>query len=198
MEISEPLEIAGSKIEGKLTLGVGFDGGRSFFIGHVNKYLRCSNEFASIVKDFTSRLTKNNMIRVEDIIKNIGTYREYEEKLYQNFIKFQEVEVSEKLVQECAARIAGLTTEEIALPMKKRFEEVSKQKLNKIDEVMASLRGECAELGSTAWGMFNGVTHYTTHVMSNRGSSQEISTMFGAKNKANHIAYDMCMELIEA
>jgi hypothetical protein len=197
IEISEPLEIAGSKIEGWLTLGVGFDGGRSFFIGHTNNYLRCSNAFGSIVKDFTSRLTKNNMIRVEDIIKNIGLYREFEQKLYENFVKFQEVKVDEKLVQECVARLIGLTAEERLLSPKELEKELSTQKLNKRDDILASVRTEMAELGNNAWALFNGVTHYSTHVMTSRGSN-EMSTMFGAKNTANQIAYNLGLELINA
>jgi hypothetical protein len=52
------------------------------------------------------------------------------------------------------------------------------------------------ELGNNAWGLFNGVTYYTTHVMKSRGSN-EMSTMFGAKNTANQIAYNLGLELIK-
>lgn len=197
MKISNPLEIAGSKIEGFLTLGVGFDGGRSFFIGHINNYLRCTNAFGSIVKDFTSRLTKNNIIRVQDIINNIGLYREYEQKLYENFVKFQEVKVDEKIVQECVARLIGLTAEERALSPKELDELLPTVKRNKRDDILTSVRAEMDELGNNAWGLFNGVTHYTTHVMSSRGSN-EMSTMFGAKNTANQIAYNLGVELMNA
>jgi hypothetical protein len=197
MEISEPLEIAGSKITGKLTIGVGFDGGRSFFIGHTNTYLRCTNAFSSIVKDFKSRLTVNNMVRVEEIIKNIQTYKDYEKNLYENFEKFQNVKVSEGIVQECVARLLKLSDEERALSPKELEEALSSQKLNKRDEILASVRTEMAELGNNAWGLFNGVTHYTTHVMNARGSN-ELSTMFGAKNEANQIAYGLGVELLNA
>jgi hypothetical protein len=197
MQISEPLEIAGSKITGKLTIGVGFDGGRSFFIGHTNTYLRCTNAFSSIVKDFKSRLTVNNMVRVEDIIKNIGTYSDYEKKLYENFERFQNVKVDEKIVQECVSRLLKLSDEERAMSPKELLDAMSSQKLNKRDDILASVRTEMAELGNNAWGLFNGVTHYTTHVMSSRGSN-ELSTMFGAKNEANQIAYGLGLELLKA
>ncbi len=196
IEISEPLEIAGSKIEGWLTIGVGFDGGRSFFIGHTNEYLRCTNAFGNIVKDFVSRLTKNNMVRVEDIIKNIGLYREYEQKLYENFVKFQSVKVDEKIVQECVARLIGLTNEERLLSPKELEKQLPTIKLNKRDDILASVRTEMAELGNNAWALFNSCTHYSTHVMSSRGSD-EMSTMFGAKAKVNQIGYDYCLELLE-
>lgn len=189
IELSNPLEIAGSKIEGFLTLGVGFDGSRSFFIGHTNNYLRCSNEFAYIVKDFTSRLTKNNMVRVEDIIKNIALYKEYEEKLYENFQKFQDVKIDEKIVNECVARIINMTEEERLDP-----NEMSTQKHNKMHDVLASIRPECGELGNNAWGLFNGVTYYTTHVYES-SAHREYNTLFGSRKEMNHKAYDFCKEL---
>lgn len=191
IELTDPLEIAGSKIEGKLTLGVGFDGSRSFFIGHTSRYLRCSNEFASIVKDFTSRLTKNNMVRVEEIIKNITLYREYEEELYENFRKFQEVKVDDKIIDECIARLVKLTDEERLDP-----EAISTQKRNKMYEIAAGMRTECAELGENAWGMFNGVTYYTTHVYESK-AHEEYNRLFGARKEMNHKTLDFCKELLE-
>jgi len=197
LKVSEPLSIAGSKIEGVLTLGTGFDGSRSFFIGHVNTYLRCTNQFASIVKSFTSRLTKNNLIRVADIINNIEVYREYEQKLYEDFQRFQNVKIDETLIQECIARLTKMTDEERMMTVKERNEHMSSGKLNKIDDIMASVRSECADLGNNAWGLFNAVTHYSTHIMNSRGSN-EYSTMFGAKENFNKIGYNFCKELIEA
>jgi len=189
IELSNPLEIAGSKVEGFLTLGVGFDGSRSFFIGHTNNYLRCSNEFAYIVKDFTSRLTKNNMIRVEDIIKNITLYKEYEDKLYDNFKKFQDVKIDEKLVNECVARLVKMTDEE-----RLDHDAMSTQKHNKMHDMLASIRPECAELGNNAWGLFNGVTYYTTHVYES-SAHREYNTLFGSRKEMNHKAYDFCKEI---
>lgn len=191
IELTDPLEIAGSKIEGKLTLGVGFDGSRSFFIGHTSRYLRCSNEFSSIVKDFTSRLTKNNMVRVEEIIKNITLYREYEEELYENFKKFQEVKVDDKIIDECVARLVKLTDEERLDP-----EAISTQKQNKMYDIAAGMRTEMAELGDNAWGLFNGVTYYTTHVYESK-AHEEYNRLFGARKEMNHTALDFCKELVE-
>jgi len=188
IKVSEPLEIAGSKIQGYLTIGVGFAGNRSFYMGHTNSYLRCSNQFGSIIQDFTSRLTKNNMVRVEEIIDNIQTYVEYEKKLYDNFKKFQEVQIDEKLIKECVARLVKMTDEE-------RADEslISSQKLNKMDDIMASVRSECAELGNNAWGLFNGITHYTTHVYNAR-TQEQFGNVFGAKNDMNQKVYDLCLE----
>ena len=189
IKMTEALSIAGSKIQGFLTIGTGFDGGRSFFVGHTNEYLRCSNQFGSIISAFTSRLTKNNMLRVEDIVKNIEVYTEYERKLYESFERFQKVQIDEKIIQECIARLVNMTDEE-------RIDSklISTQKLNKMDDIMASVRSECAELGNNAWGLFNAVTHYTTHVASSR-SEDRFGNLFGSKNTMNQKAFEMLDEL---
>lgn len=196
LKITDALEIAGSKIEGFLTIGVGFDGGRSFYVGHTNEYLRCSNQWGRIITEMTSRLTKNNMLRVEDIVNSIQFYRDYEKKLYDSFKKFQEVKIDEKVIQECIARLVGLTSEERAMTPKERIEALSTQKLNKIDDIAAALRSECAELGDNAWGLFNGVTYYTTHVMNSR-NQEMFGNLFGAKNTANQTVFDLCTELAQ-
>lgn len=189
IKMSEALSIAGSKIEGFLTIGTGFDGGRSFFVGHTNEYLRCSNQFGSIITEFTSRLTKNNLLRVEDVVKNIEIYTEYERKLYESFERFQNVQIDEKVINECIARLVKMTDEE-------RLDSslISTQKLNKMDDILSSVRNECDELGNNAWGLFNGITHYTTHVASSR-SEDRFGNMFGAKNDMNQTAFELLNSL---
>jgi len=197
IKLSDALSIGGSKIEGYLTIGTGFDGKRSFYVGHTNEYLRCSNQFGSIITDMTARLTKNVMFKVKDIIDHIETYTNYEKSLYETFERFQNVKIDERLIQECIGRVAGLTVEERLLSVKERHDELSSQKLNKMDEIAASVRGEVAELGDNAWALFNGVTHYTTHVLNSR-TQESFGNLFGAKNTANQAAFDFGVELLEA
>ena len=195
IEVSEPVMISGSRVDGILTLGVGFDGSRSFFIGHTNNYLRCTNQFATIIDNFKSRLTKNNSIRIEDVLNRVEIYREFEKQLYVNYNKMMGVKVDERLIQECVARLIKMTDEERLMTEKERLANMSTQKLNKRDELMASLRGEMHDVGNNAWGLLNGVTHYTTHVMK---SSGDCGSLFGAKQEANMIAYNFGLELMNA
>ena len=195
--LTEALAIAGSKIQGYLTIGTGFDGNRSFYVGHTNQYLRCTNQWGSIITDMTARLTKNVLLKVEDIVESIQLYTEYEKSIYDNFKKFQDVKIDESIIQECMARIAGLTDEEKLLSLKEREEELSSQKKNKLIDIEASMRGEVDALGDNAWALFNGVTHYTTHVMKTR-TQESFGNLFGAKSVANQKAYDLGLELLEA
>lgn len=191
IKVNKPLSIGGSKMEGFLTLGVGFDGSRSFYIGSTQNYLRCTNQFGTILNNFTSRLTKNNLVRVEDIIKSIESYEEYEQKLYENLNKMQEVKIDEVIIEEAVARLIKLSDEE---RVDKNL--ISTQKLGKIDDFMSSLRTECEDLGYNAFALFNSCTHYTTHVMKST-IDDHFGNMFGAKAEFNKIGYDFCLELLE-
>lgn len=191
MKVNKPLSIGGSKMEGFLTIGVGFDGSRSFYVGSTQNYLRCTNEFGNIIQNFTSRLTKNNLVRVEDIVKNIELYNEFEQSLYENFRRMQEVKIDEVIIDEAVARLVKLSNEE-------RIDKnlISTQKLGRIDDFMCSLRTECEDLGYNAFSLFNSCTHYTSHVMKST-SDDHFGNMFGAKAEFNKIGYDFCVELLD-
>lgn len=190
IRLTNDVQIAGSRMDGFMTIGCGFDGNRSFFVAHSQEFLRCTNQFSQLISDFTSRLTRNNLLRVEDIINNISLYTEYEKKLYDNMQKMLNVKVDEKLLQECVARLAKLTLEE-------RLDKslISTQKANKIDDIMCSMRTEMADIGNNALGIFNGATYYSSHIMNSR-SENYFGNLFGAKGEVNKIAYDFCSELI--
>lgn len=189
LKSDKKLHIGGSLIEGYLTLGVGFDGNRSFFVGHSNRYHRCSNEFGDIITDFRARLTKNVMQKIEMILKEIGKYKAYEEDLYSSFQQFEKVQISDSIVNECISRLVGLTKEE-------RLDSglIKTAKKSKILDLKMVMATEIDDLGGNAWGMFNGVTKYTTHIAKAR-SENHFGNMFGSKKDMNKIGYDMCMEL---
>lgn len=190
LRLTNEVQIAGSRMDGFMTIGCGMDGKKSFFIAHSQEFLRCTNQFSQLVNEFTSRLTKNNMLRVEDIVNNISLYKEYEKTLYNNMEKMLKVKIDESIIQECVARVAKLSQEE-------RLDKslISTQKLNKIDDIMASMRTEIADIGNNALGIMNGVTHYSTHIMNSR-SDNYFGNLFGSKGEINKIGYDFCLELM--
>ena len=166
-----------------------FDGTSSFKIGHANEYLRCSNQFGSIVTEFKSRSTKNNLFRIEDIISKISLYTEYEANLYESFQRFQDVKIDKSLIKDCVDKLANVTDEE-----KLDRSLISTQKYNKICDINSAMYGECEELGFNAWGLFNGATMYTSNIMKSKGNDN-FGNMFGTKGKINQTAYNFCLEL---
>jgi hypothetical protein len=56
-----------------------------------------------------------------------------------------------------------------------------------------SINIETADLGNNLFGLFNSVTHYTTHKLKNENT---FGNLFGTANKINEKAYDLVLELI--
>mgnify|MGYP001564180180 CR=1 FL=1 len=185
LKSNKPFEIGGSKIEGYLTLGTGFDGSQSFFIGHTNEFLRCQNQFGRIVKNFTSRLTKNSGVKIEEILTQLIHYNKFETELYESFEKMQEVKIDHRLVKDCVERLIGLSNEE-------RLDNtlINMNTYSKLNDLRDCIISECNELGDNAFALFNGVTKYSTHRM----KSQQVDVfgnLFTNKGKINQQGYEL-------
>jgi hypothetical protein len=72
---------------------------------------------------------------------------------------------------------------EVDLNNEKQVSSVTRNKLNRF---YVDLNGELKEKGDSMWGLFSGVTKYTTHSM-NKGDNSE-NKMFGTYgNRERHI-----------
>jgi len=182
--------IGDSVIEGYLTLGTGFDGSQSFFIGHTNEFLRCQNQFGRIIKNFTSRLTKGNVSRVDSIITQLFEYSNFEKELYASFEKMTTVKIDSGIVKSAVERLIGLTNEE-------RLDNnlINTQKRNKLISLKDCISAECGDLGDNAFGLFNGITKYTTHEMSSR-QEDVFGNLFTGKALLNNHGYDLIVNEI--
>ena len=63
-------EIGGFKMKDYLTLGTGFDGITSFFVGTSNILIRCQNQWGRILKSFKIKNTKNHKLNRDEAMKS--------------------------------------------------------------------------------------------------------------------------------
>lgn len=192
LKSNKPFHIKGSTIEGYLTIGTGYDGSQSFFIGHTNEYLRCTNQFGRIFKKHVQRLTKNSSLYIDNILKDILEYNAFEEELYDSFNQMQKVKIDEQVVKLCIERLAELTYEE---KLDNRL--ISSQTAHKMLSLKDTILSECKDLGDNVFGLFNGITKYTTHVMKTH-EKDVFGNLFTAKGKINEKGYNFSKELIYA
>lgn len=192
LKSNKPFHIGGSIIEGYLTIGTGFDTSKSFFIGHTNEYLRCSNQFGRIFKNHVQKLTKNSGLYIDNILKDVLEYNAFEEELYDSFNQMQKVKIDEKVVKDCIERLSELSYEE-----KSDNSLISSQTAHKMISLKESILKECNELGDNAFSLFNGITHYTTHRMKTQ-EKDVFGNLFTAKGKINEKGYNFTKELIYA
>lgn len=74
--------------------------------------------------------------------------------------------------------------------------ELSTRKTNIISSINYSIDRECADLGNNAFGLFNGITHYTTHIKNSKNNA--FGNLFGSLNELNQTAFKFCNELVLA
>jgi len=187
LKSDKPFVIGGSVIEGYLTIGTGFDGSQSFFIGYTSEFLRCMNQFGRIITSFTSRLTKNNNQRIDEILENLIMYNAYEKELYESFEKMEKVPISAELTKACIERLANLSQEE-------RLDNslITANTHEKLIGLKESILTECNDLGDNAFGLFNGITRYTTHRMKVR-EKDVFGNILTRRGEINTRGYNLIM-----
>lgn len=176
----ESISIGGHKIEDYMLIGNSFDGSTSFFSGTVTELLRCSNQFGKISRHSKIRHTVNSGNKVQEYLDTIKQYFAERNNMYSNFNRFGEKIVSEELFNKALNYVLEIDN----------TKEISSRKENQKIALTAAIINESKDLGNNVWGLFNGVTKYTTHEMNQR--ENVFGNIFGSAEKINMRAYDFC------
>jgi hypothetical protein len=182
------LKINGCSNEEYMFVGNSFDGTKRFHIGTASNLIRCSNQWSATLKVFnkkhTSYLDINDTI-AQDIIRN---YKAKKGILYESFDGMESVRVDESVITRLIKEVhVMLATDSKAIKQKDWTSSPSMLTLRK------SIDREMKDLGNNAFGLFNGVTWYTTHEM--RTSDLVTSQISGTANLINQKAFRFCNNL---
>ena len=188
LECTETIEIDGHAFRDYLMLGNSHDSSSVFFVGNSNTMIRCGNRFARRFKALTARHSASLHTGVQNIREEFQSYRSKQQEYYRTLRQFQKVEVSEEIMNSLIARMASMTTEE-----RLGKEEISTRKKNIALTIEASLQREMNDLGFNLYGLFNGVTHYTTHQINIKGD--EGFSLMNRAEKLNLDGFQFCQKL---
>ena len=182
------LKINGCHNEEYMFVGNSFDGTKRFHIGTASNLVRCANQFSSTLKVFSKKHTSfmdiNDTI-AQDIIRNYKTKKGI---LYESFDGMESVRVDESIITRLIKEVhVMLATDSKAIKQKDWTASPSMLTLRK------SIDREMRDLGNNAFGLFNGVTWYTTHEM--RTSDLVTSQISGTANLINQKAFRFCNNL---
>ena len=129
----------------------------------------------------SARHSKSHEEQVMEILRYFENYKENTDKLYNSLEQFNRVAIDKEIIEACVNRVLKID----------ESEEISSRKANMVDELKQSIIGETLDIGLTAFGLFEGVTHYTTH--KKKGDPLSI---FGTKAEINNKAFQFCQELV--
>lgn len=171
---SDDLILPGDKVEGYISGFNSFDGRTSLAFGNCNITVSCQNTFWRGYHNVDTKLrhSRNMKPRIEEILKRIDILLEEEQQNFRQIQHLINVE-SNSALKEIVIR----TLFDIDKDSRIDDPELSTNKKNKLDRFYLDLDREISQKGDNLWGLFSGVTRYTTHSMK-KGDNTE-SKIFG-------------------
>ena len=147
----------------------------------MNKVIFCQNQFAWLSGNAFSgyRHTKSIQNKVKELPRIINFTDQYDK--IADLKDFAEQSATPSLINDLVDYLANTDK----LP-------ISTRKANMVTDLSRCIDNEMARISHTKWGVFNGVTQYTTHMKSspNREYGQQESILTGSCAKMNEKAFN--------
>lgn len=168
------LKLGNDRVEGYLTGINSFDGSTSLSFGHSNTTISCMNTFFMVTKALQHKVrhTKSLSLKVEDICKSLDIVLEEEAETFRMITQLSETRFDDLLKERVTRKLFNIKPE-FALDSDK----LSTRTQNNLSRFYIDLNGELAQKGDNMWGLFSGVTKYTTHSYSKSDNTE--AKLFG-------------------
>lgn len=189
---SNDLKLGNDRIEGYLTGINSFDGSTSLAFGPSNLTISCQNSFFAAFRGLNTKIrhTKNMNVRVDDVCRSLENVLEEEKEMFKNIKRMSNVKISKK-IQDQVLRDLFNIDKEVNL---EDVDSISTVTQNKLSRFYVDLDGELKGKGDNLWGLFSGVTKYTTHSLSNGDNTEK--KMFGTYGNRERMIFNKLVELV--
>jgi len=183
---SDDLKLGNDVIKGYISGFNSFDGKTSMAFGNSEVTVSCQNSFWRGYKQVATHLRHSSTmrVRIEEILSRIDVLVKEEKDMFQEITKLSEVRMTAEVKELVTKMLFEIdVTERLDAPTVP----FSTNKKNKLVKFGYDLNLETAQKGDNLWGLFSGVTRYTTHSMKNSDNSE--SKMFGRAGKLEREIY---------
>jgi phage/plasmid-like protein (TIGR03299 family) len=186
---SEDLILAGDKIEGYLTGINSYDGSTSLAFGPSNVTISCMNSFFAAFREMNTKIrhTKNMGIKVDEVCNYLMQVKQQEKVMFDNIKQLSEIRCSESNIDTVLRKLFDI---ERGVNIKNE-DAISTRKRNQLSQFYVDLHGEMQQKGDNLWGLFSGVTKYTTHSLTNSLETK----MYGVVGKKEQAIFHDLVEL---
>lgn len=204
IQLESPNKIKGigqnrDTVNGYLTGINSHDGSTSLKWGEANLTISCMNTFMCALKQLrnSARHTEKMHQKIELALLEIEGVVKQEKSLFDQFIKLSEIEVSKGVIREL---VKGVTKVDIALTKSQLEKDFSTYALNRTQELLQVINSEMSQKGETLWGLFSGVTKYTTHIapVPTRDNARLESLYVGSGFKTSNEAFSLLTDLVKS
>lgn len=188
---SNDLKIGTDTIKGYISGFNSFDGSTSLAFGNSSLTVSCQNSFYRGYREVGTRLRHSISMkpRIEEILNRIDLLVEEEKKSFQEIQMLGNTKLTSASRELATMLILNIEDEE-----KLATGELSERKKNNLVRFNNDLDIELRGKGDNLWGLFSGVTRYTTHSMKRADNTE--SKMFGRTGTLERNLYHELMELV--
>jgi phage/plasmid-like protein (TIGR03299 family) len=189
---SNDLKLGTDRVEGFITGVNSFDGSTSLAFGPSNITISCQNTFFAAFRNMDTKVrhTKNMVMRIDEICRGLERVIEEEAVMFDDIKRMADVKMT-KENQDWVSRLLFNIEREVNLNDEKALSTVTRNKLSRFE---IDLNGELKEKGDSLWGLFSGVTKYTTHSLS-KGDNSE-NKMFGTYGQRERHIFKQLVEMV--
>ena len=189
---SDNLNLNGDTIKGFVSGFNSFDGSSSLGFGNSTKTVSCQNTWWAAYREVKTKLRHSASMRsnIDEILRNIDVVLEQEQKLFQEITMLSENSFTQKQKDLVVDLLFNLSKNDTL----GKEEDLSTRKQNQIELFENDLSTEIAGKGKNMWGLFSGVTRYTTHSMKKTDNSQ--GKMFGQTGVKERRIFKELLEMV--
>jgi len=184
---SSGLTLSGLDLKEYLVIGNSHDRTRQLFIGSSQQIVRCENQFSSIIPIAKAKHLPAMEVQSEFLKELTRAYEAGRVDLYMKIETLSSKRISGKMVDDMIVYL--LNTDKQVIQEKDARKEILDSKTGSI--LRYSIEKETKALGSNAFGLFNGVTWYTTHEL--KQSINNFGNSTGRAQELNVMALKFCL-----
>lgn len=173
------------------------DGSTSLCVGIGDEVMHCTNQFFRFYKKGQAKF--RHTATLEQKIASIPTLIEVglDESMEQikTYNKFLSTPLTKQLADKMVKHVLGY--DRVLTSMDDRAK-LGKRSIDMMDTLYSNIETECGIVGKNVWGLFNGVTRYTTHHQGvpKRANGKEESLLTGTAYKKALAGFEFCLEQI--
>jgi hypothetical protein len=166
-----------------MVIGNSFDRSSGFFTGISRGVIRCTNQFSRIQTTQAIRHNKQINMKLDELVRFFTDYVNQGQQLKEVFEIWNQSRIDKHAVEAFANHVLEIPKEN-----------VSTVKENLRLSLFDSINTEMAAMGNTAYGLFNGLTHYTSHVV--KSSSKMFGNTLGHPYRLNERGFRFLKEMV--
>lgn len=171
----------GDRVEGFVTGINSFDGSTSLAFGNSTITISCQNTFFAALRELKNKVrhTKNMMIKVDEVAESLDKALVEEKKMFERIKRMSEVRMTSK-VKDLVVRALFDIDSTLDLKKESDIPTVTRNKMTRYD---IDLQKELAEKGDNLWGLFSGVTRFTTHTATKNDMESKLFGVYSARER---------------